>query len=145
MQRACAWSTRGLPRAAGGSASPGLGRNASRLQRRDRSPGDRRVAGGDGFHLVRLLLVELAQLVERPRRRAAAALERLVELGRQVEQRQVVRDGRLVDPHPPGDLGVRFARIDARAHEPGEVDRRQAVTLLVLGDLGVGVVGLLSR
>ena len=86
--------------------------------------------------------MELAQLVESPRRRAAAALERLVELGRQVQQRQVVRDGRLVDSHPPGDLGVRFARIDARAHEPGEIDRRQAVALLVLGDLGVGVMGL---
>jgi hypothetical protein len=33
---------------------------------------------------------------------------------------------RRVDSHPPGDLGVRFACIDARAHEPGEIDRRQA-------------------
>ena len=45
----------GLATWAGGSACPGLGWNASRLQRRDRSPGDRRLAGGDGFHLVRLL------------------------------------------------------------------------------------------
>ena len=34
-----------------------------------------------------------------------------------------------------------FAGIDARAHELGEIERRQAVTLLVLGDLGVDVMG----
>ena len=54
----------------------------------------------------------------------------------------MVGDGRLVDAHLSGDLGVRFAGVHARAHEPGEIDRREAVALLVLGDLGVGVMDL---
>ena len=52
-----------------------------------------------------------------------------------------MRDGCQIDAHPLGDLGAGFAGIGARALEPGEIEGRQAVTLLVLGDLGVGVMG----
>ena len=53
----------------------------------------------------------------------------------------MVRDARQIDAQPLGDLGMGIARIDARAHEPAEIERRQAMALLVLGDLRVGVVG----
>ena len=53
----------------------------------------------------------------------------------------MVGDARQVDAHPLGDLGVGFAGIYARAHEPGEIERRQAMTLLVLGNLSVDVMG----
>ena len=53
----------------------------------------------------------------------------------------MVGDARQVDAHSPGDLGVGLAGIDARTHEPGEIERRQAVTLLVLGDLRIDVMG----
>ena len=54
----------------------------------------------------------------------------------------MVRDARQVDAHPLGDLCVGVAGLHTRAHEPGQIERRQAVTLLVLGDLGVDVMGL---
>ena len=54
----------------------------------------------------------------------------------------MVGDARQVDAHPLGDLRVGVAGIRARAHEPGEIERRQAMTLLVLGDLSVDVMGL---
>ena len=47
-----------------------------------------------------------------------------------------------VDAHLPGDLRVGVAGIDARAHESGEIERRQAVALLVLSDLSVDIMGL---
>ena len=54
----------------------------------------------------------------------------------------MVGDARQVDAQPPGDLGIGFAGICARAHEASEIEWRQAMTLLVLGDLRVGIVGL---
>jgi hypothetical protein len=54
----------------------------------------------------------------------------------------MMRDGGLIDPHLLSDLGVGFADIGARPHEPGEIERRQPMALLVLGDLGVGVMCL---
>ena len=52
----------------------------------------------------------------------------------------MMSDARQVDAHPLGDLRVGVTGIDARAHESGEIERRQAVALLVLGDLGIDVV-----
>ena len=54
----------------------------------------------------------------------------------------MVGDARQIDAQPPGDLGIGFAGIGARAYEPGEIERRQAMTLLVLGDLRVAVMGV---
>jgi hypothetical protein len=51
----------------------------------------------------------------------------------------MVGDACQVDAHSPGDLRVGIAGIDARAHESGEIERRQAVALLVLGDLRIDV------
>ena len=53
-----------------------------------------------------------------------------------------MRDGCQIDAHPLGNLGVGLAGIGARAHEAGEIEGRQAVTLLVLGDLSVDVMGV---
>ena len=54
----------------------------------------------------------------------------------------MVSDAREVDAHSPGDLRVGVTRVSARAHEPGEIERRQRMTLLVLGDLVIDVKGL---
>ena len=54
----------------------------------------------------------------------------------------MVSDAREVDAHSPGDLSVGVTRVGARAHEPGEIEGRQRITLLVLGDLVIDVMGL---
>lgn len=53
----------------------------------------------------------------------------------------MVRHGRQVQGQTPGHRGVRIAGIDAAANEPCQVDRCQAVALLVLCDLGVRIPG----
>ena len=52
----------------------------------------------------------------------------------------MVGDGRLVDAHALRDLRVRVTCVETRAHEPCEVERREPVALLVLGDLRVRIV-----
>ena len=88
------------------------------------------------------VLCSLRELVERSRRRAAARFRASSSSGGKVSSARwwatLVRSM----PSPLGDLGVGVAGVRARAHEPGEVERRQAMTLLVLGDLSVGVMGV---
>ena len=63
-----------------------------------------------------------------PARRASGAMcnarfsKGFIEFGRQCQQRQVVGNAGEVDTHSLGDLGVGFASLDARAHEPGEIE-----------------------
>ena len=53
----------------------------------------------------------------------------------------MVSHAREVDAHLPCDLRVGITGVSPRAHEPGELERRQPVTLLVLRDLGIDVMG----
>ena len=82
--------------------------------------------------------------MQRARRGAAARLQGLVEFRRQVQQRQVVGHRRQVHAEPSGDRGVRLAGLDAPLNEARQIERRQAVALLVLGDLGIGVGRLVA-
>ena len=80
------------------------------VKRRNCMAGDLAFAGDDGLDLFRLGLLQLGELVERPRRCAASASKSFVELRRQRQKREVMRNGREVDAHAPGDLGVRIRR-----------------------------------
>ena len=62
-----------------------------------------------------------------------------MQLGRQLQQGEVMGDGGLVDAHAPGDRCVRVAGIDSAPDESRQVQRRETMALLVLGDLGVGI------
>ncbi len=91
------------------------------------------------------LSMQLAQLIERARRGAATRLHRLVQLGRQIEQREVVCHGGLIHAQPLGDRRVRVAGIGPCPYEARQVERRQAVALLILGNLHVGIGRCLAQ
>jgi len=110
-------------------------------QEGDRAACDLTLATHDGLDLLWPGLLQLGELVEGSRRPAAAALKRFLELRRQGQKRKMVGDARQVDAEASCDLGIGFAGICTRAHEPGEIERRQTVTFLVLGDLSVGIMG----
>jgi hypothetical protein len=57
----------------------------------------------------------------------------------QLQQRQVMGDGRLVDAQTLGDRRVRVARTSLSANQARQVEWRQAMTLLALGRLCVEV------
>lgn len=89
--------------------------------------------------------MQLVQLVQGARRRAAARFERRIQHWRQLQQGKVVRDRRRIDGQLPGDLQVGFACIDTAAHEARQLQRRQSMALQVLGHLVVGLAWLLAN
>ena len=86
-----------------------------------------------------MILVQLAQLIEASGRRAPAGLQRVGEQHRQRQQREVMRDAGLVHAQPLRDRCLRLAGLDPAADETRQVERRQAVPLLILGDQRVAI------
>jgi len=118
-----------------------MSRSGCPLDGGDRTACDLALATDDGLDLLGPCLLQLGEFVEGSRRRAAAASKGFFELGSQRQKGEMVGDARQIDAQPLGDLGIGFAGIGARAYEPGEIERRQAVTFLVLSDLRLDVMG----
>ena len=91
------------------------------------------------LNLLGVFGVQLAEFMQRARRCDAPALQRLIEFGRKLQQGKVMRHSRQIHAEAFGHGGVRVARISTAADEPGQVERCQPMTLLVLRDLGVGI------
>ena len=127
---------RGAMRRARGSCG-----SAGCLQACNFLAGDLSFASHHGLDPIWPRLVELGELVERLGRRAAPAVEGFFKLGGQRQQRQVMGDRRWSMPIRLA-ISALFAGIDTRAHEPREIERRQAVAFLVLGHLRVDVMGV---
>jgi hypothetical protein len=111
-------------------------------KRANRTTSDVAFARDDRFDSLGPCLVQPGKFVEGARRRATTTSQRLVKLGGQGQEREMMSDAREVDAHPPSDLRVGIAGVSTRAHEPGEIERRESMTLLVLGDLVIDVMGL---
>jgi hypothetical protein len=110
-----------------------------RAHRVDSAAGDLTIAVEKRSDPLGLDTVDLGKLVNGARRCAAASPHRVAQFGRRLEQRQVMSHRHQAHAKPLGDHRVGLAGIGARADEACQVQRCEAMPLLVLGDLGLGI------
>ena len=76
--------------------------------------------------------------------REALLLDVVLELARQLEQPQVVRDRRAVEADAPADLLLRAAAVDQRPEGVRELDRVQIAALHVLDQRELEAVAIVD-
>ena len=77
-------------------------------------------------------------------RREALLLDVFLELARQLEQAQVVRDRRAIEAHAPADLVLGPAAVDQRPEGVRELDRVQVAALHVLDQRELEAVAIVD-